>query len=82
MILRLVSGALDDQPIWWQNFIDDIDKNYYHIRGSSQRIDNIYNAILEAGATVVLRDKNDRKSICGMDFEDDSKATWFILRWS
>lgn len=82
MILKLVPGALSDQPIWWQNFIDDIDSRYDHVDGSSSRLKNIYHEISESGASVLLRDNYDEKSIRGLTFEDDVKATWFILRWS
>lgn len=82
MILHLVDGGFLTQPSWWQNFIDDIDDRFpyaFHYYEDEEREQLIKAEFAKVGA--ILIDDEDH-GIMGVEFHDDAKATWFIMRWS
>lgn len=77
MRLQLNEGSLKKQPVWWQNFIGDIDDRYGFStlisNYSTERYDVIKDELKKVGGV---------KSGSFILFKDSAKATWFILRWS
>lgn len=77
-----------NQPVWWQNFIKDVDSRYnFKIstitastkRFSAARANTIKQELELQGCTKVYDEDNQQEYL---EFEDDSKATWFLMRWS
>jgi hypothetical protein len=81
MILKLVDGWFLEQPTWWQNFINDVDDrspnelDYIGIKRKQFIIDEF----AKVGASLI---NDEDEEIVGIEFNDDAKATWFIMRWS
>lgn len=72
---------LNYQPIWWQNFIKEVDIQF-NLKPSlltNNRDVIIANEIKLAGAVKIRDDKNQEEYL---EFEDPHKATWFLLKYS
>ncbi len=83
MRLNLARGNLSDQPKWWQNFIKDIDsRNRLYDFNSNHRVRGIIREIEDIGAVAILESDTTRLNVVAIEFDDDAKATWFILKWS
>lgn len=70
-----------NQPVWWQNFIKDVDSRYdFKITTiTASRVNTIKQELELHGCTKVYDEDNQQEYL---EFEDDSKATWFLMRWS
>jgi hypothetical protein len=72
---------LESQPSWWQNFIIDVDTRIRVDPGKfSERRSNIIKNELKLAGAVKVDDKECEESY--LEFFDDSKATWFMLKYS
>ena len=70
-------GFLDYQPIWWINFVKGTLGN--RIYSNDVRREMIADSLKSFGGVRIIDNDNREEYI---KFEDDSKATWFLLRWS
>lgn len=67
------------QPTWWINFLNVVHKNYRcNELERGEWITIVADTFSQWGAMVIMKD-DDYHAI---EFEDDGKATWFLLRWS
>lgn len=71
---------LFQQPVWWQNFIRDVDKqiNRENRNGILKRSEFISDALKTYSAVRVFDEGNEEEYI---EFKDMEKATWFILKY-
>ena len=72
---------MDKQPIWWKNFINDVDSRYdFRFTTMSVLRSNTIKQELELqGCTKVYDEDNQQEYL---EFEDEAKATWFLMRWT
>jgi hypothetical protein len=72
---------LESQPSWWQNFIINVDTRLKLDPGKfSEGRSNIIKNELKLAGAVKVHDANCEEAY--LEFFDDSKATWFMLKYS
>lgn len=62
---------------WWANFTTSMSKEYMHMRDNSinDYDDMLSNELAKYGGTFEV-------PFIYIEFEDEARANWFILRWS